>query len=212
VAANFSPAVLVCEDIDRSMSKERDALMDRVLNALDGLDRSAEVLFIATTNDDSQLPAALLRPGRLDSFITFGPPDGAAALKLVRQYLGSSGRVVERAGVQDKTILEMELEGLLPASLREVASRSILHAIQDGHEHPEIQNVINAAKSVWLQQKRLEVAERPNDNTPVVRILHSRDSESDRLNAANGNGAQTNPRLLSEAVTELGVLALPDAR
>jgi transitional endoplasmic reticulum ATPase len=164
IAAAHSPALLICEDIDRQLGKARDALCDRILNALDGLDRSARVVFVATSNDPSNLPAALLRPGRLDSIMQFEAPDQDAAYRLLSLYLPP---LVESSfSDREQNAIGLACAGLLAAAIREVAVRSVLHATARArHEgmsdEPTIsaEDVLSAALSVRSQQRMLERAE-----------------------------------------------------
>jgi len=152
IAAAHSPAILVCEDLDRQLSGKRNSAIDRVLNALDGLDKSKEVIFVATTNDDSDLPAPLLRPGRLHSLINFEVPDAEAAGRLLHTFLGE--RTPANVGEAAEACA-----GLLPASIEEVARRSLLHAVAQGRSEVTAGDLSDAAIGVQAHQRRLEVAE-----------------------------------------------------
>lgn len=162
IAKMYSPALLICEDLDRQLSGPRNALTDRILNALDGLDKSTPIVLVATTNDPSGLPAPLLRPGRLDSFMVFDPPDAEASERLLLMYLG------DRAPEGQKGQFGKFCAGLLPASIREVASRSVLHAMSKGYRVPLVEDVQTSAQAVRMQQNLLEAAER----SPVVAMPH----------------------------------------
>ncbi len=165
IAKMYSPALLICEDLDRQLSGPRNALTDRILNALDGLDKSTPIVFVATTNDPSGLPAPLLRPGRLDSFLIFEAPDAEAGERLLRMYLGDRAPDIEHGK------LGAYCKGLLPASIREVASRCVLHAMSRGTRIPSTEDVMNAAHSVRQQQHLLEAAERlPKGAIPQIGI------------------------------------------
>lgn len=165
IAKMYSPALLICEDLDRQLSGPRNALTDRILNALDGLDKSTPIVFVATTNDPSGLPAPLLRPGRLDSFMVFDPPDAEASERLLRLYLAD--RAPEGAEGQ----FGKYCQGLLPASIREVASRSVLHAMSRGDRIPLVEDIQASAMTVRQQQRLLEAAERaPKNSMPAVGV------------------------------------------
>jgi len=124
-AMNYEPAVIFCEDIDRTTSGIRDAEQDRLLNLLDGLEsKSHEMVVVFTTNDLSAISPALLRPGRLDAVINVRPPDAKAAERLLRLYgrhLIPASESLKRAGAA--------LEGQIPAIIREAVERSKLTAI-----------------------------------------------------------------------------------
>ena len=93
LARFLQPSVVVIEDVDL-IGRERDgietgreALLNRLLNEMDGLRGDAEILFILTTNKPEALESALAaRPGRVDQAIEFPLPDEAGRRKLVRLY------------------------------------------------------------------------------------------------------------------------------
>lgn len=119
--------VLFCEDIDRIMSgDDRSEGIDQVLNVIDGVEsKGSAMMVVLTTNDLEGITSAMLRPGRLDAIIPVGPPDGAAAAQLARQY----GR-----GLIDPndplTETQKVLAGNIPAVIREAVERSKLRAIR----------------------------------------------------------------------------------
>lgn len=201
IAAAHSPSVLVCEDIDRVLSGNRTSGIDRILNALDGLDKSRTVIFIATTNEDSLLPAPLLRPGRLHSLIQVGLPDSEAAGRLLRLHLGNQcpERITQAA---------MSCANLLPASIEEVAKRSILHAVAAGKQKPTEDNIVSAAHAVQRHQKRIEAAEALNfPSRPAVDLhmfAHGRPQPSDNEQSpatrnGTGNARETVAEVISGA-------------
>lgn len=152
IAAALAPCLVVCEDIDRQLGKERDASTDRILNALDGLDRSKPVMLICTSNAAETLPPALLRAGRLDLILIFETPDDHAARVLLRRYLGEYA---------PSMIREHGCSGLLPASIKEVAQRAKLHALRLGDPFVSEDAILACARAVRAQQVLLEKAEAP---------------------------------------------------
>jgi len=74
LARFLQPSIMVIEDVDL-IARERthmhgpyeEALLNKLLNEMDGLREDAEVLFILTTNRPDQIePALVSRPGRID--------------------------------------------------------------------------------------------------------------------------------------------------
>lgn len=122
----YSPAVLFAEDLDRTASgEERTVEIDDVLNTIDGIEsKNTEVMAILTTNHVEKINRAMLRPGRLDSVITFQAPDKTAAEKLLRLY----ARGVIGADQDISKAAEL-LAGKIPAVIREVVERAKLFAI-----------------------------------------------------------------------------------
>ena len=202
IAAAHAPALLVCEDIDRQLSGARTALTDRILNALDGLDRSAKVVLIATSNDPSRLPAALLRPGRLDSSIPFDAPNAETASRLLQLYMPSTAKDIDYAQAGQACAR------LLAASIAEVVTRASLYASFDKRSTLTTKDILNAAASVTIQQRMLERAELPQaKDIPAIRLLME-DPEAKALQEMNaphkGNGHST------LSLAELGSTLFPE--
>jgi transitional endoplasmic reticulum ATPase len=125
-AAQYQPAVVFCEDIDRVVSGERDIDVDRILNTIDGIEsKRTQVMVVLTTNNVDAIHQAMIRPGRLDAVIHVTEPDAEAVIRLIQQYgrgLVSSDENLARVG----TILR----GQIPAVVREVVERAKLSAIR----------------------------------------------------------------------------------
>ena len=83
LARLLQPSIVVIEDVDL-IARDRttmdspceEALLNKLLNEMDGLRPDSEILFILTTNRPEALEAALAsRPGRVDQAIEFPLPD-----------------------------------------------------------------------------------------------------------------------------------------
>ncbi len=128
-AAQYAPAVLFAEDIDRVLDGERSLSMDEVLNTLDGVDtKGGEVITVFTTNRVENINPALLRMGRLDTLVEIKEPDADAAVRLVKLY----GRGLMAADV-DYTKVGEALKGNIPAFIRETVERAKIAAIKRLH-------------------------------------------------------------------------------
>ncbi len=94
VARAHQPAIVVLEDCDliasdRSFGPQAKPLLFEVLDALDGLDNDADVVFLMTTNRVEDLERALTqRPGRVDLAAEIPLPDEAGRRGLLRLYAG----------------------------------------------------------------------------------------------------------------------------
>jgi transitional endoplasmic reticulum ATPase len=125
----YGPSVVFAEDIDRAVTGERSVAMDDILNTIDGIEsKGAEVITILTSNHVENINQAMLRPGRLDAVIHVTAPDAKAAEKLVRIYARNT--LVEGT---DLTEAGRELDGKIPAVIREVVERAKLYAIGNGN-------------------------------------------------------------------------------
>ena len=94
LARFLQPSMMVIEDVDL-IARERthmhgpgeEALLNKLLNEMDGLREDAEVLFILTANRPDQIePALASRPGRIDQAIEFPLPDEEGRQKLATLY------------------------------------------------------------------------------------------------------------------------------
>lgn len=121
----YPPAVVFGEDIDRATSGDRTSKLDEILNIIDGVvGKRAEIITVLTTNDVASINQAMLRPGRLDAVIPLRAPDAKAVEKLVQVY--SRNLLPENA---DLTEIGVELQGQIPAVIRETIERAKLYAI-----------------------------------------------------------------------------------
>lgn len=124
-AAQYAPAILFAEDVDRAITGNRTYSMDELLNILDGVDtKGKEIITVFTTNHLSDINVALKRPGRLDSIINIEPPDADAAAKIIGRY--ARGLLVPGA---DLTEVGRAVAGYIPAIIREVVERAKIAAI-----------------------------------------------------------------------------------
>jgi hypothetical protein len=87
VAAKYSPAIILLEDIDRSFPRTGETRskisLQSLLNCLDGVASGEGIVTIATANEPTALdPAILRRPGRFDRVVSFPNPTP----ELRRQY------------------------------------------------------------------------------------------------------------------------------
>lgn len=160
LAAQYAPAVLFAEDIDRAVTGERSIEMDEILNTLDGVDtKGAEIITVLTTNHIEQINPALLRMGRLDTLVEVLPPDAKAAERLVKLYA--------RDLLDDTVDLKKvgkALEGKIPAFIREVTERAKIATIQrigsaDIKGHVREEDLLDASKSMEPHVALLEPRE-----------------------------------------------------
>jgi ATP-dependent Clp protease adapter protein ClpS len=134
LARLLQPSILVIEDADliaRDREEMRgggeEALLNKLLNEMDGLREQSDILFILTTNRPEHLERALAgRPGRIDQAIEFPLPDEAARLKLALLYRGDlkldetvQARIVERT------------QGVSAAFIKELMRRIAQRVVED---------------------------------------------------------------------------------
>jgi ATPase family protein associated with various cellular activities (AAA) len=95
IARALQPAMIVLEDVDLVGGHRdgpfaaRGAMLNLLLNEMDGLAPEARMLFVLTTNRPEVLePALAARPGRVDQVIEIGLPEEAERRLLVERYAG----------------------------------------------------------------------------------------------------------------------------
>jgi AAA+ superfamily predicted ATPase len=126
-ANRYAPAVVFAEDIDRIASERDDATND-LINTIDGVvSKRSEIMTILTTNHAEKLNPVILRPGRLDAVISLRAPDAETVKRLIRFYAGKL--LADKA---DLSRSSKELDGQIPASIRECVERAKLGMIGRG--------------------------------------------------------------------------------
>lgn len=97
IARLMQPVIFVIEDADllaktRELmrSPQEEAMLNHLLNEMDGLKEDADILFVLSTNKPEALEEALVaRPGRIDQLIEFPKPDEGCRRRLMKLYGGA---------------------------------------------------------------------------------------------------------------------------
>lgn len=122
----YSPGVVFCEDVDRITTGSRTLSMDQLLDIIDGIEsKDNDLMVVLTTNNVGAIHKAMMRPGRLDDVIEFTRPDAETVERLIRFYAGN--KLSENA---DLSKISLELEGQIPALIRECVERAKMSAIK----------------------------------------------------------------------------------
>jgi ATPase family associated with various cellular activities (AAA)/ClpX C4-type zinc finger len=135
LARLLQPALVVIEDADL-IARERssmgdtceEAMLNRLLNELDGLKEKADVFFILTTNRPEMLePALVNRPGRIDQALEFPLPDEPLRRRLVALY--ARGLRVPEPLV---SAIAARTSGASPAFIKELMRRIAQQHLESG--------------------------------------------------------------------------------
>lgn len=104
-------------------------LMFQLLNEMDGLAPTDDVLFVLTTNRLDMLePALAARPGRVDHAVEIARPDAAGRARLLRLYLGDAAdQLGGLASVVERTA------GVTASFFKELVRRATLLAVESGN-------------------------------------------------------------------------------
>jgi ATPase family associated with various cellular activities (AAA) len=142
-ANRFKPAVVFAEDIDR-VAMDRDETMNDLVNTIDGVvSKRSEIMTVLTTNHADKINPVILRPGRLDAVISLKAPDQATVKKLIVHY----ARELLPKG-SDLSKSAAELDGQIPASIRECVERAKLGMIGRGDNKLSDHDIFIAAQTM----------------------------------------------------------------
>jgi hypothetical protein len=148
LARFLQPALMVVEDVDL-IARERtqmhnpmqEALLNKLLDEMDGLREDADVMFILTTNRPEELePALASRPGRIDQAIEFPLPDEIGRRKLVALY--SRGLTVPDALLNE---VVRRTHGVSAAFIKELMRRCAQFQMESGGDTILAQSAVDAA-------------------------------------------------------------------
>jgi hypothetical protein len=158
LARSLEPAMVVIEDVDLIAQDrshyESAPLLFELLNAMDGLDEDADLIFVLTTNRPETLEAALAaRPGRIDLAVELPLPDAAARRRLFEIYGG--GLALD---VADWDPVVAATAGTSPAFIRELFRRAALSVAEAGRETVRGDDVLAAVRELKDDSGRLTAA------------------------------------------------------
>lgn len=145
VADAMAPAVIWCDEIEKSFAENSDPttrrLLGHILNWLQ--ERHSNSFFVATANDVRELPSELIRKGRFDELFFVDLPDEKAraeifAIHLKRRHRAPDAFDCKKLAAEARNFSGAEIEQAVIAALftafdkhRELTQDDILDAIQD---------------------------------------------------------------------------------
>lgn len=162
LARLLQPAVIVIEDADliardrESMNSPcEEALLNKLLNEMDGLKEDADVFFILTTNRPQHLEAALAaRPGRIDQAIEFPLPDDSGRRKLIQLY--GKGLALSEALLAECV---KRTKGVSAAFIKELMRRAAQNLLDEaGNKTANIEHINAALEEMLFAGGRLNTA------------------------------------------------------
>lgn len=177
-ANRYAPAVVFAEDIDR-IAEERDDKANDLVNTIDGVvSKNSEIMTVLTTNFVEKLNPVILRPGRLDAVIRLRAPNADTVQRLIRYYAGGllpATEKLEQVG--------QELDGQIPASIRECVERAKLGMIGRNADHLAQIDLMIAAKTMknhleLLNRKVTEASEAEKLAASLKAVIHNGNGET----------------------------------
>lgn len=173
IAEAYQPCAIFGEDVNRIVGEQRDAEVDKVLNAMDGvLNKKSEVMVVLTTNELNAIHQAAVRPGRIDTVVPVRAPDSEAAIRLVKLYGRGSVQATDEELAQ--ALAKLVADSATASMFREVVERAKLSAITR-LANPSDEIVISArdvgiAADTLLEHQKL-LKPRPVTNTDPMHLF-----------------------------------------
>jgi len=138
-------------------------ILSTLLNEMDGIEISKDVLVIGATNRPDMLDAALLRPGRLDHLILVPPPDHTARLSIIKLYTRKHAdkldpSVIEWVAQHTNYYTGADLEALCQEAALEALRRNIEETSVQQNDFAKALQVVKPSLNEKTMQKYAEMA------------------------------------------------------
>lgn len=136
IVRTLTPSMLVIEDVDLIASErgmpgmhDTNPLMFQLLNEMDGLAETDDVLFVLTTNRlDLLEPALAARPGRVDHAVEIKRPTSEGRRELLGLYLQGLSTQIDDVGP-----IIARTAGVTASFIKELVRRATYTAIEDNN-------------------------------------------------------------------------------
>lgn len=174
-ASLYAPCVVAFEDIDVVADAGSGVgNISEVLDTMDGLvAKGRRLLCVFTTNHPDKIHKGMLRPGRLDAVIHFGPLDEAGTTRLINAHITNDKR-----GNIDYAQVFRAMAGFEPAFAKEAIDRAKRYSLVRGHgnlSRIETADLVSAANGLRPQLELMEGSKEagPQDSltTAVVKAI-----------------------------------------
>ena len=158
VARELQPAMVIVEDVDlvaeeRTFPGAHNAVLFELLNAMDGVNDDADLLFVLTTNRADLLePALAARPGRVDLAIEIPLPDDDCRRRLIARYFEGVD-----AQIDDVESIVARTEGITASFVKELVRAATVLALEagdqpvvvrDSHVHAALDELLDESSSL----------------------------------------------------------------
>lgn len=166
----YQPAVIFVEDIDEELKGERSVSINDILNQVDGVtSKGTKLITVLTSNHAEKINKAMMRPGRLDAVLSIGRPDAESVKRLIRLY----GK--DLIDIEDELVeTSIELEGQIPAVIREAIDRAKLYAIHrmdiEDESDPVLIDTDIAAAARTMKHHLEMMAPKPEEPTLATKL------------------------------------------
>ena len=169
LARALAPSMIIIEDVDLvGVDRYRNGLapfLGALMTEMDGIQSNQDVMVLMTSNDSSEMEAALVRrPGRVDQIVEVGLPNQDTRRRIVQSYFESSSI----AHHIDFELVAQKTDGLSPACLRELFHQAVVRAMEDQREvqsHDMLRGVEPLRKQVHDPRQKGRLGFRPESQT-----------------------------------------------
>lgn len=174
----YEPAVVFIEDIDNQSNDGNDMAVTKLLDAFDGITaKGGELMIVLTTNHLDRIHKGMLRPGRLDAIIEIAGLDRNGVERLIKAVV-PVGKLHQDVDFDE---VYAQMDGFLPAFVRETCNRAVTFAISRtkgiGSYVIDTPDLCGAAHSLHTQLKALndagEGVKEPTLDTALGRRVES---------------------------------------
>ena len=138
-ARKHTPCIIFIDEIDTLLSKSRRygqehgssrSTINQMLSAMDGFQKSDNIMVIGATNHEDALDPAAVRPGRFDKKIHVPKPDVNGRASIFEIYLDKIDRDEK---IESKKLAQM-CPGFTGAEIENLVNTAITEAVHRGKE------------------------------------------------------------------------------
>lgn len=156
------PTMIFFDELDKLLPNDDEeyytdrskSILAQLLTLIDGMDSTANIVFVATCNSYGSLPETLVRPGRIDKKISIGRPTYTSRIEIINMYISRSSC---RFGMKAEEMARM-CSGFSCAALETLINESVLHSDDNNFASEElIRAVFSEIKNEDISRKGSQV-------------------------------------------------------
>ncbi len=150
------PGIVLFDDFDNALRHREDSvdasMQSTFLTELDGMESKEGIVYLFTSNlPRSQLDPAMARPGRIDVFLYFAPPDSSLRLRFLLEHWPAEGLLSI-----DVEEVAAETDGLSFAELDEAKKLLVLRHMDEGRwDWPWVREELGRRRSGARKSRRI---------------------------------------------------------
>jgi len=167
-AKEHTPSIIYIDEIDKITSHRffsSDAvrtLVQYILTELDGLQSTQGILVIASTNYYDDLPAALVRSGRMDKKINIDYPDLESRIEILNYYIKKHS-VFDHVNIKT---LALKIKGMSGADIKTLVNNALIEYI-DTDRTLVVDDFVDLINQMHFE----DIGRRWNNKDTVTKVL-----------------------------------------